>query len=77
MLPMTASAFAICHVTKDRQFEFEKGPNGQFLIFDHVTHAQQYIEEKRLVGNWKIISVSVETFCDSTTAEEILPYLSG
>jgi hypothetical protein len=69
---MTASAFAICHITKDRQFEFEKGPNGQFLIFGHVAHAQRYVEDNRLVGDWKVISVSVETFCDFATAEPIL-----
>ncbi|HEY4682241.1 MAG TPA: hypothetical protein VIH17_03215 [Candidatus Acidoferrales bacterium] len=69
---MTASAFAICHITKDRQFEFEKGQNGQFLIFDHVAHAQQFLEQNQLVGDWKIIPVSVETFCDSTSPRQIL-----
>lgn len=74
---MRASAFAICHVTKDRKFEFEKGQNGQFLIFDHVAHAQQFLEQNRLVGEWKIIPVSVETFCDSTSPEGLLQRVVG
>ncbi len=74
---MMASAFAICRVTKDRQFEFEKGPDGQLWIFDHVAHAQQFIEQNRPAGMWKIISVSVETFCDSSASDEILQNLLG
>ena len=72
---MTASAFAICRVTKEGQFEFEKGPHGQLLVFDHVTHAQEFIEEHCFTGKWRIISVSVETFCDSTAPDEILQHL--
>ncbi len=74
---MTASAFAICHVTKDRQFEFEKGENGQFLIFHHVTHAQQFLEKNRLVGECRVISVSVETFCDSASSKQALERVLG
>ncbi len=72
---MTASAFVLCRITKEGQFKFEKGLHGQLLVFDHVAHAQEFIEEHRLASKWKIISVSVETFCDSTTPDEILQHL--